>query len=294
MLLPALLFQLALATPAAMSVVDQGAHRHVPRADDAPKYRPSRAQRPPTIDGRDDDAMWKNVPAITDFRVFEPTENGDPSVRTEARFAYDTKNLYVLVRSFDPHPDSILSVLERRDGLSLSDDVIVGIDSYNDKRTGYMFRLSTAGTMADGYTFNDGEEDWGWNAVWQGAARVDSLGWIAEFRIPLSQLRYVPSGENTFGIFVTRRMARRGERIAWPLIRRSKTGSVRRSVYRSVLLAPNRSVAAAWQYVRRCGIIAANVDSWRGKGDRSTGQRFIDWLSRRGHGSCARHRGSHD
>ena len=226
MLLPALLFQIALTTPAAMPVRDPGAYRTAPRVGDAPTYRPARAQRAPTIDGHDDDAMWKTVPAITDFRVFDPTENGDPSVRTEARFAYDAKNLYVLVRSFDPHPDSILSVLERRDGFSLSDDVIVGIDSYDDKRTGYMFRLSAAGTMADGYAFNDGEEDWGWNAVWQGAARVDSLGWIAEFRIPLSQLRYVPRGENTFGIFVSRRMARRGERIAWPLIRRSKTGSV--------------------------------------------------------------------
>ena len=226
MLLPTLLFQLAIATPAAMPVVDPGARRAAPPSGEAPKYRPSRTQRPPVIDGRDDDAMWRTTPALTDFRVFDPTENGDPSFRTEARIAYDAKNLYVLVRAFDPRPDSILSVLERRDAFSLSDDIIVGIDSYHDKRTGYLFRLSAGGTMADGYTFNDGDEDWGWNAVWEGAARVDSLGWIAEYRIPLSQLRYVPSGENTFGVFVTRRIARKGERVAWPLIRRSKTGSV--------------------------------------------------------------------
>ena len=225
MLLPALLFQLALATPAAAPTVDP-ALRKGSAPGDVPQYRPSRAQRAPTIDGRDDDAMWKSIPAITDFRMFDPTENGEPTVRTEARIAYDAKNLYVVVRSFDPHPDSILKVLQRRDGFSLSDDVIVGIDSYNDKRTGYMFRLNAAGTMADGYVFNDGEEDWGWNAVWEGATRVDSLGWIAEFRIPLSQLRYVPRGENTFGVFITRRMARRGERDSWPLIRRSKTGMV--------------------------------------------------------------------
>lgn len=91
----------------------------------------------------------------------------------------DAKNLYVLVRAFDPHPDSILKVLERRDGFSLSDDIVVGINSYHDKRTGYMFRLTAGGTMADGYMFNDGDEDRGWNAVWQGTARVDSLGWVA-------------------------------------------------------------------------------------------------------------------
>ena len=225
MLLPALLFQLAVATPAT-EPAEVRSLRSGPRSEDAPLYRPSRAQRAPTIDGRDDDPMWKSIPVISDFRQFDPTENGEPSLRTEAKIAYDARNLYVTVRSYDSRPDSILAVLQRRDGFSLSDDIILGVDSYHDRRTGYMFRLTAAGAMADGYMFNDGEEDWGWNAVWQGAARVDSLGWVAEYRIPLSQLRYVPSDENTMGFFIARRVARNGERVAWPLIRRSKTGSV--------------------------------------------------------------------
>ncbi len=187
---------------------------------------PERTERAPRIDGNDEDETWRNATSISEFRQWEPTENGDPSFRTEARIAYDSRNLYVFVRAHDPHPDSVLSVLQRRDGMALSDDIIIGIDSYNDKRTGYMFRLTPAGTMSDGYMFNDGNEDWGWNAVWEGAAQIDSLGWTAEYRIPLSQLRYVPSGDNTFGIIVMRRIARRGERVSWPLFRRSKTGMV--------------------------------------------------------------------
>jgi len=194
--------------------------------DASPPFSPSRAVKAPKIDGHDDDDIWRTSAVIDGFRQFDPTENGEPTFRTEARIAYDARNLYVLVRNFDPKPDSILAVLQRRDGQSLSDDVVIGIDSYDDKRTGYLFRLTAAGAMADGYIFNDGEEDWGWNAVWEGAAHVDSLGWIAEYRIPLSQLRYVPRGENTFGVLVVRRVARTGERTAWPLFRRSKTGHV--------------------------------------------------------------------
>ena len=225
MLAPRLLLQLALALPPSQPRVElaKGAAR---TAVPAPAYRPSRAQRAPQIDGRDDDLVWTTLPAATEFRQFDPTEDGEPTLRTEARIAYDSKNLYVVVRAFDPRPDSILAVLQRRDGLALSDEIILGVDSYHDKRTGYFFRLTAAGAMADGYIFNDGEEDWGWNAVWQGAARVDSLGWVAEYRIPLSQLRYVPSVENTFGFLVVRRVARRGERMAWPTFRRSKTGHV--------------------------------------------------------------------
>lgn len=225
MLLAALLLQLAVSTtvpPAAAAPRAAGTGT----VAELPQYRPSRILKAPTIDGRDDDPMWRQIPTISDFRQFEPTENGEPSLRTEAKIAYDARHLYVLVRSYDPHPDSILAVLQRRDGFALSDDIILGVDSYHDKRTGYMFRLTAAGAMADGYMFNDGEEDWGWNAVWEGASRVDSLGWVAEYRIPLSQLRYVPSGENTMGFFIARRVARNGERVAWPLMRRSKTGSV--------------------------------------------------------------------
>src|SRR6188474_1773901 len=48
----------------------------------------SPAERPPVIDGRDDDAIWKSATAITGFRVFDPKEDGDPSFRTEARIGY--------------------------------------------------------------------------------------------------------------------------------------------------------------------------------------------------------------
>ena len=241
MLLPALLLQLAMTIPPTAQS-DPGASRRTP-AGEAPAYRPSRAMRAPQIDGRDDDLIWQASQVITDFQQFEPTEGAAPSFRTEARVAYDNRNLYVFVRAFDPQPDSILAVLQRRDAFALSDDMIVGIDSYHDRRTAYLFRLTAGGSMADGYMFNDGAEDWGWNAVWQGATKVDSLGWTAEYRIPLSQLRYVPSGDNTFGLSIMRRIARKGERPVWPLIRRSKTGFV--SQYAEVpgftgLTAPRR------------------------------------------------------
>lgn len=242
MLIPTLLLQLALTSPPAPRL-DPSPRRARATATTPTGYKPSRALRAPAIDGRDDDPIWKSAQLITEFQQFEPTEGAEPTFRTEARVAYDNRNLYVFVRSFDPQPDSILAVLQRRDAFALSDDMIIGVDSYHDRRTAYLFRLTAGGAMADGYMFNDGEEDWGWNAVWDGATKVDSLGWTAEYRIPLSQLRYVPSGDNTFGLSIMRRIARKGERPVWPLIRRSKTGFV--SQYAEVpgftgLTAPRR------------------------------------------------------
>src|ERR1044071_29312 len=68
------------------------------------------AERPPVLDGKDDDAVWQTATPITGFRVFDPKEDGDPSFQTEARIAYDAENLYVFTRMFDPHHDSIVSL----------------------------------------------------------------------------------------------------------------------------------------------------------------------------------------
>ena len=63
------------------------------------------AEKPPVIDGRDDDAIWKTATPITGFRVFDPKENGDPTFATEAKIGFDKQNLYVFTRMYDPHPD---------------------------------------------------------------------------------------------------------------------------------------------------------------------------------------------
>ena len=72
----------------------------------------ARATKAPVIDGKADDAIWATAQVFDGFRTFDPVENGEPRFRTEARVAFDDRNLYVLVRAFDPHPDSIVALLE--------------------------------------------------------------------------------------------------------------------------------------------------------------------------------------
>jgi hypothetical protein len=46
--------------------------------------RAARATQAPSIDGRDDDAAWRDATPITGFRQFDPVEDSDPSMRTDA------------------------------------------------------------------------------------------------------------------------------------------------------------------------------------------------------------------
>src|SRR5437879_3847166 len=184
-----------------------------------------RADRPVVIDGKDDDPVWRVAPAITAFREFQPKEDGDPRFATEAKVAYDSRNFYVFIRAFDPHPDSILKLLARRDVRAATDQIKIIIDSYHDRRSGFEFAVNPAGVKRDYAIYNDGQtEDDAWDGVWEVATTVDSLGWTAEFRIPLSQLRYAPAATNTFGFGVWRDIQRYTERVSWPVYRASRPG----------------------------------------------------------------------
>jgi hypothetical protein len=182
------------------------------------------AKSPPVIDGSDADAAWANAKPITAFRMFQPTEDGEPRFKTEARVVNDASNIYVFVRAFDPHPDSIISLLSRRDVKTQSDQIKIMLDSYHDRRSAYEFAVNPAGVKRDYYLYQDTQEDASWDAVWDVATRIDSLGWTAEFRIPVSQLRYPKAASNTFGIMIMRDIARYDERFSWPVYRTTKSG----------------------------------------------------------------------
>ena len=191
---------------------------------------PTRAVRatlaavPPVLDGRDDDAVWRSSPPIDQFLEAKPSEGAAPKLRTEARVAYDAHNLYVFVRAFDSNPDSIVRLLSRRDDQTASDQIILMLDPYHDRRTGYEFAVNPAGVKADYAIYNDGDEDVAWDAVWDAATQIDSLGWTAEYRIPLSQLHYSTKGNVTFGLLVWRIIQRHTATVTWPLYRPSRSG----------------------------------------------------------------------
>jgi hypothetical protein len=185
-----------------------------------------KAPQPPAIDGRNNDAVWQTAPKVTEFRQFAPRENTDPSFRTEFQVAFDEHNVFVFVRAYDPHPDSIMRALTRRDVRGPSDQIAVMIDSYNDNRTGFDFNVNPVGVKRDYAIYNDGEEDGSWNGVWDVETQIDSLGWTAEFRIPLSQLRFAEGSTHTFGFAVWRDIERYKERVGWPVYIPTRNGFV--------------------------------------------------------------------
>ncbi len=178
----------------------------------APLIRAVRARQPVSVDGRLDEAIWQTAVRVSGFVQRDPIENAAPSESTVVLVAYDDAALYIGARMHDPHPDSIVARLGRRDAYANSDRFNVFLDPYHDRRSGVYFGVDAAGTMYDGVLLNDDWDDDSWDGVWDGRARIDSLGWTAELRIPYSQLRFREAPEYVWGVNFSRDLARRHER----------------------------------------------------------------------------------
>src|SRR5262245_41045091 len=202
------------------------------RADSASAARAEvRAARKPaaiSIDGLLTEAAWTSQPGEDRFIQADPDQGAKPSFRTEVHVVYDDDAIYIGARMFDARPDSIVANICRRDDNSHSDEFTVFLDPYHDRRTGYFFVISAAGVPRDGVEYNDDWDDGSWDGVWQGRARVDSLGWTAEMRIPYSQLRFRKSDQYRWGVNFRRNLARRNEMDFMVYTPRNESGFVSR------------------------------------------------------------------
>ncbi|MGQ0642750.1 MAG: carbohydrate binding family 9 domain-containing protein, partial [Gemmatimonadaceae bacterium] len=184
------------------------------------------------VDGRLSESDWSRAAVASDFLQREPEPNEPASQVTEVRVLVDEGALYVGARLFDTEPMRIAAQLGRRDPDDLFTDAFhVAIDSYFDRRTAFRFSVSPAGVQSDAIHFNDTDDDDNWDAVFESAATIDSGGWTAELRIPLSQLRYghLPPGETRrWGIQFAREIARLGEESHWAPMPPTQRGIVSR------------------------------------------------------------------
>ena len=186
---------LAAQVPAAQAPTAQARTAHAVRVDQALR-----------IDGRLLEPVWRSAPAISGLTQREPDEGAPAPENTEVRIAYDDDALYIGARMFSRDPTKIHALVTRRDNAGSSEQLVISLDTYRDRRTAYSFAVTPAGVRLDYYHNSDseGSTDRDYNPVWEASARVDAEGWVAEMRIPFAQLRFSPADAQEWGINVVR------------------------------------------------------------------------------------------
>ena len=148
---------------------------------------------PPVIDGVVDDSEWAGAATATDFIQFQPQRGALESQRTEALLLHDDNNIYVAFRVWDDTPP--VAQLTRRDAdLRGDDSVIVILDTFLDRQSGYYFVTNLLATQGDGRIANDGRTvDDNWDGTLGDEEGMDgALRRLVEMQYERTQLDLFP------------------------------------------------------------------------------------------------------
>ena len=174
---------------------------------DGPDAVTARASRttPLTLDGRLDEAIYTTVAPLTDFLQQEPREGQPATEKTEAWILYDDTTLYIAARCWDSHPEREVANELRRDNGNIlgNENFTFVIDTFHDKRNGYLFQTNPLGALRD-MTVTDDQQNSAWNGIWYVKTGTFEQGWTLEVAIPFKTLRYRGSGPQTWGINLRR------------------------------------------------------------------------------------------
>jgi hypothetical protein len=163
--------------------------------------------KPPLIDGRLDDDVWKNAAVLKDFYQVQPGDNIAPSKSTEVMLGYDARFIYIAFHCYD-EPDKVRANIPKRDDIFNDDYVGILFDTFNDKRKAYEFDFNPLGVQADGIWTDGQGEDFSLDVVLESKGMVTTDGYTIEVAIPFKSIRYVGGKDTLWGVHFWRRIKR--------------------------------------------------------------------------------------
>ena len=169
------------------------------------------------IDGELTESDWQKATPIRQFIQYEPDAGASLTETTEVRILYDDRHIYFGFVCSEPERAKIVANKMRRDAMLWdNDNVFVMLDTYNDRRSGFFFRVNPLGAREDVAIMDSGDSrNENWNAVWDSRAKINGDNWTTEIAIPFSQLRFKDEEALTWGLNLGRRIQKTQEEGTW-------------------------------------------------------------------------------
>jgi len=173
---------------------------------------------PLRFDGRLDDRVYTEIPGSQGMVQVVPQNGAPSSEKTEIWVLFDGDNIYVSAKCWDSAPPEKWIANElRRDTNQMrqNDHFGVGFDTFNDKRSGFMFYANPLGGFSDYSVVDEGAPNTDWNPVWSVRTGRFDGGWTLEMQFPFKSLRYTSGQDRTWGIQFRRSIRRKNEWNYW-------------------------------------------------------------------------------
>jgi Domain of unknown function (DUF5916) len=170
------------------------------------------------IDGKLDEAAWKEAALANNFIEFRPTPLKPEAnlSRTESFLMYNDEGIYFGGKCYEQTMDSISRELVGRDGFGNNDFIGISFDTYKDNQNGFEYFITPLGEQFDAkISVGNNGEDFSWNAVWEGKSIIEKDGWSFEMFIPFSAIRFGKSKMQNWGINILRNRVKTGQLLTW-------------------------------------------------------------------------------
>jgi len=223
-----------------------------------------RFDKPPVIDGKLDEDVWKKAALLKDFYQIQPGDNTSPSKPTEVLLGYDAKFLYIAFRATD-EPDKIRSTVAKRDNIFQDDYVGFFLDTFNDKRKAFEVFFNPLGIQADGVLTEGRGEDFSVDLLMESKGIIHETGFDVEIAIPFKSLRFEAGKGKLWGAHFFRRIKRfENELDSWMPFSRSISSNLSQeghitglegiAIERTIELIPSLTLSESSRFVRTFGV----------------------------------------
>ena len=169
------------------------------------------------VDGELTESDWQKATPIRQFIQYEPDAGAPLTEATEVRILYDDRHIYFGFVCSEPDRSKIIANKMRRDTMLWdNDNIFVLLDTYNDRRSGFFFRVNPLGAREDVAIMDSGDSrNENWNAVWDSKAKINGDNWTTEIAIPFSQLRFKDEETLAWGLNLGRTIQKNQEEGTW-------------------------------------------------------------------------------
>lgn len=192
---------------------------------------------PINLDGKLEEASWKNAPMVSDFYQVNPADSIPSKIKTDVYIGYDDKYLYLGAVCYTKENQRYVVESLRRDFMfNNNDNFLFFIDTYDDLTTGYSFGLNAAGAQWDAQHSEGSKANLNWDNKWESAMSASPQAWTFEMRIPFKSIRYKADSKR-WGVNFSRLDVSEKEKSSWTIIpRQFPTAS---SAYFGILIWDN-------------------------------------------------------
>ena len=177
--------------------------------------RAVRLDEPLVVDGSLDERVFATVPAMSGFVQQEPLAGEQATEQTDVWVFYDATSVYIAARLWDSHPERIVANEMRRDNRNIQSQnasFSVILDTFYDRRNGFLFRTTPLGALWDGQVTDERNVNSDWNTIWYVKSARFAEGWTLEMSLPFKSLRYRAGSSQVWGINFERRVKWKNER----------------------------------------------------------------------------------